>query len=443
MGTKADDLRVGANVLVLADRIPEWITRRVETVEYLDHAVARRTVRVDLDLEAIGDVRDAEKWPRVGGRLLVPVAMLQRRSLTSAEVVEEGGGRMPLLNKTEERRLLQDGLTSLAKAVLKEADPSAAITEQIASLVQGDPPEPGDPAPAWADAAAPLMSNRAFQYQLYLVRNYYLLVVPIDPDRAPRRVVTFSYIEDVVPPQNVEDDNLSPAARTLMRFRWIFNDIGERFVYVHAPSAGDSASYHLQVPAPYDLEISEGRLVFEEAVRGGVVKEVPDRDRLRTHAHVYLSKPMPLKDAWFTGLLRLSPSGLVRAAPLSALFVVWSLAGAMLYTMSTDDWLFENGDPNSASSLFLLVPGAVAALIATPSKHSMTTRLLFPTRLLLWVTGIASFAGAYTIAVGLREWLAVTVWLVAVLISAGCCLALARQYNRLRAGRSPLRTPGQ
>lgn len=413
------DQTIGQNILLLADDCPSWLPRRVDSIECIDHAVARREVRVDIDLGNLANLRDEEEWPRWHGGLLLPLAALSRfGGHTEIAVVDESGSALPRLTKNEERRFALGAVELQARHVLDGSDVPDFLLQQLHHHLSTRDPDLEPDGLRGTDVGNRLIDDRRFRQTIRRLTGTYYLVVPVDPADGTRRVLTYSYYEHL---------NFSHAAQPLVQR--LFTQIGVTRLEVHTPAAGDCTSFHLVMPCPYDIQVSEASLDLLPV--DGKPVQCTDDDRLPTRVHLYASAASPLAAGSANVQLHLLPTGLVRSSVYSALFTVATLLIGTAVTVFAENHVFPSADTDAAVALLLLVPGVFGSTLATPSRHSMTTTLLFPTRLTLVIASLMSFVAAAVVALETEGQLAVLLWCVASLVAIVCTIILSAQLIRV------------
>lgn len=418
--TSTLDQTIGQNVLLLADDYAAWMPRRVDSIECVDHAVARRTVRVDVDLANVAYLEDEGEWPRWHGGLLVPLAALSRfGGHTEIAAVDESGGALPRLTKDEERRFALGAIEQQARHVLDGADVPDFMLHALHQHISTKDPALVPDALRGSDIANRLIDDRRLRQTIRRLTATYYLLVPLDPGDGARRVLTYSYYE-----QLTFRDAPAPLPKRL------FTQIGVTELDVATPAAGDCSSFHLVLPCPYDLQVTNALLDLQTAEGQSIQYE--DDDRLPTRAHLYASAATSLASGSAKVRLHLLPTGLVRSSVYSGVFIVGTLIAGLVGTVFAHGHTFPTADTDAAVALLLLVPGVFGSTLATPSRHSMTTKLLFPTRLTLVVASLMSFVGAVAVAVGLKGGLALGVWSVACVVAIVCTIVLSTQLIRVR-----------
>lgn len=410
---------IGQNVVLLADDFPSWVPRRVDSVDCVDHAVARREVRVDIDLARLEGLDDLSLWPRWRGDLLVPLASLSRfAGHTEISVVDESGDVLPRLTKDEERNLALGAVELQARYLLGGSELSDTLRQQLYHFLSNSQPDLDSL--RGSEKTDLLLGDSRFRQTLRRLSSTYYLLVPLNLEKGSRRVLQYSFYEHL---SFAKRDRASLPA-------WLRNRIGLAALNVKAPAAGDCTSYHLVLPAPYDLQIANASLQL--VPQDGMSFQYVDDDRLPTRAHLYANVASPISEVSSASIdLHLLPTGLVRSSVYSALFIVMTLVAGTIISFFADDHVLPS-ETGTAVAILLLVPGVLGSTLATPSRHSLTTTLLFPTRLILVLASLMSFIVATAVALNARGALALGVWVAASVVALVCNILLGAQLRRVR-----------
>jgi len=198
----------------------------------------------------------------------------------------------------------------------------------------------------------------------------------------------------------------------------------------------EAQSYHVDVEAPYDVEIHDAALI---APLGPDHEQLPigDDDQSLTRSHMFVHPPARDLSGVLVDL-KLAPvtTGMVRSTTLISMIIAAILVLAVLYasSVSAPD-LFMHPDRSSSTALLLLAPAVLAAVLAAPSRHSMTTRLLWETRLTVGVSCLAMFVAATAVALRVEQARLVVTLLAAFTLALLSMLRLLIQFVRLRRSR--------
>lgn len=408
---------VGVDTLSMARDFPRWVSRREERVRFVNHEITERSVRVDLDLSSYR-LTDTGVFDltEVGGRYLVPVAVISRAQHTTFQIVNESDDRLPRLTADEERFIVYSGLAFLVERELRDrgVEMEAETRNHVWSLVHE---------PSGTDLASNPQIEQARENPMIAAfldeasRSHYLLV-PLDPSRGDRRVITYSWLEP---------------ART--RSEAAEADPGVLTYSTAIRTAGDCRSYHFELSAPPALRVREATLSVQPAGdRAAHLEEVHDDDRLATHAHLHLAGVPPTSPGEVTCELSLTSTGLVRTALVSSVFsaLIVGAIGLLIWLDGPLDWVNGSVDASSSTALVLLVPAFAGPILAATSNHGLTTTLQLPVRFTMWAGGAGPFLAALALATGVQGPLRAVLWVVAGVVCVGAVVVNFRNWNRLR-----------
>jgi hypothetical protein len=401
-----------------------------------------RSVSLEINL---ADDHVAPLLVRRDGFLLLPLARLPRDRHTPITVVDETGAVLPRLNASEERALALDALRITARAALGQQDPEPATMVRIAAVLHRER-EPG----AFDDHVGAQVSKLAkhvgFMGLLSVLYADFYLVVFLPETSLPRRALTYHYEEqprlrDPGTGNRRSSAQLSALGRVLRRTRvflrhaiWPTSGL---WMQVACSNVEEATSYHVDIRAPYDVELHDAVLYAPGAGPGGGLELVGDDNQSLTRTHLFLGPPpLPL-----TGVLvdlRLAPvmTGMIRSTTLISFLITGVLTAALLYAHTVSEKaLFNNPDRSSSTAVLLLAPAILAAVLASPHRHSMTTRLHWETRLTVAVACLAVYVAATAVAVRVSQARLVTILLGAVILAGLCTVRLVVQWIRLGSSR--------
>lgn len=426
---------VGANVLRLVSTWPLWVKRRVETIDFLDEATIRRSVRVDLDLsEHLADDLRVD-WK---GLLLVPIAALHRRPHATF-VIDEQDAMLPRLNKFEEREVCHAAMHGWAEQLASRARvplPPGFGTQLRSVIFDAHTRRAAQGLLGQEDVGCRTLlyaENGAFRAALEdLTENFYLLA-PLRVDTAARRVLRYCYFETLKP----EQGDLRLSRRFL---DWV--QLTDTRYVIDVPSAGDCQSFHFEVNAPWDLTFAKAEI---NVTRGGRHIEPdppqPDDDWHPGKAHIFLAIGQAISKGEAIVVMRPMPTGVVRASYLSVLLISGVLvAGTILLVLDRVGAASTDFHSSPASlTLLLMLPVAAAAYLSRPAEHRLTAKLLFNVRISLVVAAIMPFLVAATIGLGWNDDSMLLLWPPATAVALACAARLGAQFFRARRGMQDLR----
>jgi hypothetical protein len=415
--------QMGANILRLAreQTSPSFLTRRVESIEFLDASCARRTVKCYLRLDPFGDTN---QWPREAGQLYLPLARISRRkdSHGNFDMVDETGGQLARLNKAEERGLVFAGVLKAARTLLQH-DPGDQTIGALGAIVLGR--QPLEILSRHLNEDDTELLELEFQAVLLEAHENFYLVAPVTPPAdLARRVITYQYDEEIAitPPQR------SKAAR-LFFTRSVF------YAKFDTPAVADSQSYHVEVLAPPDLAVPHRRSELR-VIKPYQMPDPPilDNDRSDRRAHFFYDGGGPVEQARIDALLVLDTTGItfsmraaaIVASTLTALGAALAWFGPRrVFSDNIEAWV----------TLLIAAPAVVTAIIAIRSGHGMTSRLSRGTRLTAALPAFALFCTAVAIVATTSQWILRVVWSFAVSIAVVACIRVISERRTLRRAR--------
>ncbi len=394
------DRELGYFVLYLLQHPDEWIHRRVESIDFVDDITVRRRVSVDFQLP--------DRNPSAGAPtpLFIPLTLLQKKPLVGFDLRDENGDTLPLLTHTQSDWL---GWSALVVAVEMVLDPTPLpdpIVGELWEIVHSEAPAATALLPRIFDAnrapgplRAQLKANTILVNRTRSLAESFILFVPIFVGKWRRRVVKFSYIEEL------ESDK--------KRFDW-----RSTVLDIDVPAVDHTGSYHVETQAPDGIEIVGARLRIQNQFGITDIGQAEPRARV----HLYTPSVGPGSNA----VLRLGFQTIFTRLPMAALFS--TLLTAAVLTMAV---LFAGRlDANSGSdpvAIFLAIPSVIALLVARPpGEHDLLSRRLFALRVIVVASGVLPFvaAGVFVLhiarsALGVMWWtLAGFGWLIFVVVLA-------------------------
>lgn len=362
MGTSHEVLQIAPLLL----EPQSWINRRVEQVAYLDQKSVRRHVTVDFTVPSSQGVDGTVPY--------VPIAQLSKEKLVNFDLRDAHGDALTML--TAEQSTAISASILLSVALLQEGDDVDLITEKhIPRLVAGDEDER---ALAWQRIFPPgpvgerMLANPGLKTLATELRDNFVLYLPVsEADAGTRKIIKFAFDG---PRPSIDPKGLSA------RMGW--SPVPDGF---GVPLAGYGASYHFELEAPRDMEVTSGR--FEGARNGERVYDsvlAPTR-----RAHFALSR-VDRDGGSVTVLLRARSRELLGGA---ALFSAVNAAVLLFVLLRLKTFLSDEGIDAIAAAI-LVIPGLLVGYLARPSEHALLTSFLSDLRVVAMVSAATSYAGA-------------------------------------------------
>lgn len=266
----------GLRVLHLWLNSREWVRRRTETVNFLDDRTVRRQVTVDFVTPAY-----APTLVVAGQEMdMVPVALLQKKSLVHFDLLDEHGATLSLLGLRQQQTVTAAALKGLAET-LPDASSDAARRALDAKLVEclvfGDRPLvrcamqslTADP------DFAHLRGDALFLMAAERFLDNWMMVLLLPRQDNTRRILKFSFDEpldlhyeagfrgfcadpDDLEPPAYQLQDADDGVRTSVWWSRLKAGLGLDPVRIRFPifSAESAQSYHLEVTAP------QGAMIF-------------------------------------------------------------------------------------------------------------------------------------------------------------------------------------
>lgn len=410
-------------LVAVASDLRRLVNRRVETIEIVDEQTSRRRVSVDVTVPRGGDLESTghEKLR------VMPVALLARRTLSNFDITDEAGTALPVLTRDEGEAIVKEGLRGYAVSILGD-EPLPAIAADLDALATGSEEEAtaanarmflahlADPDPDDAELGQrqALYGKRGMRRLMRLLTRTFILFVQTDVDIGSRRVFKFTFEH---PTETVERN----------AFRWLLVRLGllHSKLTFDAATAQQTRSYHVELAAPPELEITGAELRAlgaDPATTGGGLG--------RIHLNVSGARgPGKLVVSF-----RTQREGFLRAALITS-----ALSCALLFVGRTR---LDNlaAEVEAASTMLLLVPGLLAAYLARPGEHALASALLVGVRAMVLVTGLCATGAGLVLVVELSTEDRELWWAFLAYLSAGAAIfvALANVFpSKGRGGANP------
>jgi hypothetical protein len=355
----------------------QWIHRRVEQVSYLDQETIHRRITVDFDIPDLIRSLDAP--------IYLPIAQFAKRKLVNFDLRDADGTALAMLTAEQNGCLSTALLLALAK--LYDEQPIDSIVERyIPILVQARSESEGELAwrrifqkgtsvgdylrgrPGFVDVADNLLRN-------------FILYLPVDAEEAgARRIVKMSF-----------DDPRSNADVSGLFARLGLRGVDDSF---SVPLAGYCSSYHFELWAPPEMEVTSGRFFGTHNT-----KPVHDSIPSPTHrAHFNLSG-LDRSDGLVVVALRVRSRELLAG---TALFSVVNAVTLLFVLLRLHAFESDHG-VDAVVGLLLVLPGILIGYIARPSEHEVLASFLTGLRGVALVSGLTAFLGALFLFAGFPE----------------------------------------
>jgi hypothetical protein len=405
------DRDVGAIVYQLLASPHEWVSRRVESVQFLGADLVRRRVSVAFVIPGATASSDREK-PVIAP---IPLVLRDKSFLTSVSVWDESGAALPVFTRSECAFVAWSALVAGAESLN-----GATVSEDLQAelrLVAGEVKGPDllDELRSSSASNSPRekagLELQALQAGengggLSRVTNdlayNYLLLMQVGDTPGTRRIITVTF-----------DVHSERQQRERLSLGLGFRPTEYRF---DVPSVGDAASFHFELETPVELVHAGARLEVNSVEGERETREI-DKSNPRLHLHATCPGGAPCGPVRVG--LRPPRQGFLRAVFFTGVFVTVLLALGALFSKRVSDTRAE-----AALALLLAVPGTVIAFISRPGEHEVASRVLVGVRALVLVQSLLLYAAAITVATGVSGWALQGIWAGLALVSAVCSFLL-------------------
>ncbi|MGN6201991.1 MAG: PKD domain-containing protein [Solirubrobacterales bacterium] len=354
----------------LLENLPDWVHRRVESIEILDEEMVRRRVSIDFTprLPRWEDERGA---PDVK---CAPIALLAKRVLSRFDLRDESGASVPLATSEENAAFATAYMLEIAGDVLG-GDLPPELRRLCWTIARGEPSEANA---AIADIASELpgaasqalRANKRFRAATSTFAENFAVLVDVENSKR-RRVLKLAY------DQLMELDGLTwrqklGLAPVLMKFR--------------IPELGDAGSRHLEFVRVEGLDILSAQLVWQEP--DGPIQGV-EGIRRGGDAHVRINRKRQGTTALTGVRVRASKSSLLLRGPWIAALSAGALTAAWFALPG-----IAGDSSGGAPSILLAVPAFFGVYLGTRQPHPLEAALLLGARTLVYISGFLAFLGA-------------------------------------------------
>lgn len=398
------------------------VDRRVETVTYLSEARVLREVSITVTLP--DDIKPAVypcsvSQPAQAPFYYLPLTLIDKEKMTRFDFTDEQGDSLPLLGSAEKGAMAAGLLIALAKAAL--AGTSVTLTKEVEGelreiaeappqkalqLLDGfrERTELGD---IWAALHGKSRNAKVLRALLRAFAQCYIMLVPLSQSRHQKRLVKFSYEENIMfkiaPP--LEGHIVKRTTQWMTRlavdltrtFGW-----RARQIWLGVPAFGHGGTYHLEMSAPSGTKITQMTLV------GMTVTSVPNGEKdtwvssqeqeisaprdEQTQPHICCRDKKPGAFAVAYTKIRLTSPTVIRAAFFAATGTATVLAVGLLFlkhVLTAPDEVEAAG-----AALLLAVPTAASVYISRVQEHPMVTSMLLGIRIASLLSGASAYAAA-------------------------------------------------
>jgi hypothetical protein len=264
------------------------------------------------------------------------------------------------------------------------------------------------------DTARTLLSDPVFSKLVDDLTSFTLLMVPTGPADDGLRVFKLCFDEPILWSWSQRRRTRGTTTRIGLRRR-----LGWRLTPLEflTPGLGEVRSYHFEIEPPRGLEIAGARMYG--LVGGRVAEKVEDTNGMGSRSHLHLRG---LASETGTVIISMRPAlkGLMGASLILGLFTAALMTVGALFPAQLQELHLQAG---AAGGLLLLIPGIVAAYMATaPGEHVAVSKILLPVRILLMILGLICYLAAATLVLRIAGGILNTTWKVFAVVAWGCYL---------------------
>jgi hypothetical protein len=404
MSTLADyseaQLEAGIASVRLIAEPGNWINRRVETIEILSHEETRRRVSIDFTLS---QMLQTELTTPEG--IVVPISVLTKEARRNFDLRDEGGGAVPVLGRQSNGDLAHIAVLRAALEALDgkvEPDAFELLEGDLAQIVLSPPAQAETALSFFIGSAEAGDALRSKIWESDTCRNLletlwanYVLFAVLPPNGSNRRILKYSYGDDLPRPERVSiRERLSPAY--IRERTWSPNR--SRFL-VLCPGAWRATSFHLELAIPEELRIETAALVDLETEN--LISNIDDNVN---RASLYATQSIG-RDEEVGAFVEIVPERQGRAFQAAITGIVVT---ALLWLGECSGLDTEN--PGSAVSLLLAGAALFSGVSAVRGEHVLVKSLFAPSRRGLIAIGLAALVGSATLAMQIPDSHPTEVW---------------------------------
>jgi len=292
---------------------------------------------------------------------------------SNLDFLNEHESRLPLVTRRQSSRLAMTILFEVAELTIGTL-PEGKLRDEISAIPRLSWSELEDVLD-WllveqvdkADPRDKLRRNGMFRELVYTLAGHSIVACLFMGGVPPRSVYKLSYDE----PAN-ESVSLSKGA--------LGRSLGlksERY-YVALNEIGASASYHLEIEVPKELEINATNLIGKRYRWFGDLQNKKNSDYViqqigsADSGEIYIPKPVGRRVGLAWVKLRARRTGFLAGALAASAFTT-ALLGLAAYGAPN---VVPDNESESATAALLLVPALLTAYVARPGEHAITAKML-------------------------------------------------------------------
>jgi hypothetical protein len=428
---------VGRYFLSLVDE-PDWLLRRVETMEFLDSNRAQRRISIDIDVDKLKAVANQHGLP-FSNRLYVPLTLLAKNLLIDFDVTGQNSESLSVVTSDQDSHAAFSLLLALAaESGFNPTSFSVGMLQKLYKIVSDIPSSTEINAIENAQAlAGSSITIDSWQLEQGITASATDLITwenLFRVERFLRYIMTFT--AKYMPIVAIDTNNTG----SIVKFRIVdlersflgsdvtFRErlaIDQQLIAVDAPSIGRAQREHLRIVAPGGTFVTSAivRSVASNASTGTAL--APSRAQDSYHRRLTTTRAVIYTRRTATGphhvVLALRPklSGFSTPSMLSVVLIILLLGLGSIGQMTAgiiDDVKANTSD--AAVALLLLIPSAFSAYLAREGEHEIRATLLRTPRYAVGATSLLALIGAISITAGFSGHVVAIVWA----ISAALCV---------------------
>jgi hypothetical protein len=440
---------LGTFTLKLYER-PDWVRRRVETVQLVDTSQVERSVTLDVDLGALSRMAaeshlfgNPQPARRNNTDMLVPVTLLPKTLLLDLDIRDASGKSLSLATSGEDATAAQAALIAkLDRLGEAAAELPQVILDNLYRVARLDPSF-GDEqvilrrtkdrrVHAWnlEDSAIGsteyilwlrLLGHRDFNELLSTFTLNYMPMIRLQPGDGSA-VIRYRHTERQQPPSKGWLDALSLDAYQQL---------------IQAPSVGSGGREHLRFVPPEGLFVEEFYLTppatgaANDPQPAAIVESVDPAPRM------YMSRVTPERGIIYTtgmerlsgaceaiALLRPRVTGFLRTAQYTVLLTTLLLIVGAIAQFLGSRLSAAGTSAEAAATVLLIIPSTMSAFLAQAGEHELRSDLLRGPRVAVAASAAAAICAAGAMVLQITSWCLGLIWATAALIGAVAYLLL-------------------
>lgn len=419
-----------AGVLVAAMTSPEWMRRRVESVEFLQDSSINRRVSADVVVP--------DYLPRVGSGSsavrLLPIALLEKRPLVSFDARDASGSSVPVLSTVENGHISGAALCWVAENIPTKHTLQEDAKRLLHRLANDAPDSARESLKALEQSADGAVVRRRLGPWLERLADGFLLIAAISGDSPVNQIIKFCYeqrYEMEHQGDGIEAEDSRAAAVRKKALGRVGRVLGTRArsVELALPGAPMCHSFHFEATTPDDVDLPDARLLRRTSDGDSkIIRSRSATERYARRQHLFADVDISVEDPRVKLVLRPSASGWWLRCVLSSLLVALTLG----VTSWRIDEAMESGPGSDLAALVVVIVGLASTALARPGAHELAVRLTPGIRVLALGSASLPYAAGLTIAFGAKSCYVDDLlgWLTVAAVAA--FLALAMPYLLVR-----------